>query len=81
MYCTVKTLILSLYIIVVFLYLCTSPGFVDVCCVNRDTDVTNKQSFYPPLPKNMMLTNYAIMLFDLKIFNTSQKKLRMKVAV
>lgn len=35
MYCTVKTLILSLFIIVVFLYLCTCPCFVDVRGVDR----------------------------------------------
>lgn len=53
-----------------------------MCVVSTEnTDVTNKQSFYPPLPKNMMLTNYAIMRFDLKIFNISQMKLGVKVTV
>lgn len=61
MYCTVKTLILSLSIMVVFLYLCTRPSvtcFVAVCGVNRGYwNVTYKHPSHPPLPKNMMLSN------------------------
>lgn len=59
MYCTVVTLILSIFIIVVFWYLCKRPSItcsVDVCSVIRSYwNVTWKH--HPPLPKNIMFSD------------------------